>query len=386
MTHLSSCYFCGDGLETPVQTYELADGTTTVSLCRTCREKLETVIAAAGAVPPTPATAPETGSAAEDDVSGSDNPTEQANGKETETDETPFEDDLSSLDEETPGGNETPSGAETTIEEETVVAETTVEETVDETEDTAEAVSAQATEPVGTDDAVDGVEEQSAGSEPGTADGDEMFDFEDSSDDALAEETLEPELDNGADLDDPLEGEELFAEEESLKEEADDSLGTEMGDDSPEDNPTAAETGEVTDDDPLAGDSVETDNEPASDDTADGPTDSPAPRESAETPPEESTDSQPGTGEPASETGKNGGNRAGKEHDTPAETTISALEYNRVMRMLQNRNFPVDRTEIEVVAANAYDLAESECAQVIDLAVDRGLLEERDGELYRPDD
>jgi hypothetical protein len=56
------------------------------------------------------------------------------------------------------------------------------------------------------------------------------------------------------------------------------------------------------------------------------------------------------------------------------------------MRMLQNREFPVDREEIVLVASNAYDIAQSECAQVIDLAVDRGLLDERDGKLYRPED
>jgi hypothetical protein len=64
--------------------------------------------------------------------------------------------------------------------------------------------------------------------------------------------------------------------------------------------------------------------------------------------------------------------------------SISALEYNKVMRLLQNREFPVDRAEIETVAANAYGLAESDCAAVIDLAIDRGLLREEGGQLRRP--
>ena len=89
----------------------------------------------------------------------------------------------------------------------------------------------------------------------------------------------------------------------------------------------------------------------------------------------------------AGEKPKDGETNEGSADDgTQTRQTISALEYNRVMRMLQNREFPVDRPEIEFVAANAYDLAESECAQVIDLAVDRGLLVERDGQLYRPGD
>ena len=68
-----------------------------------------------------------------------------------------------------------------------------------------------------------------------------------------------------------------------------------------------------------------------------------------------------------------------------AQASISALEYNKVMRLLQNREFPVDRAEIETVAANAYDLSRSECAAVIDLAVDRGLIAETDGQLARPE-
>ncbi len=68
-----------------------------------------------------------------------------------------------------------------------------------------------------------------------------------------------------------------------------------------------------------------------------------------------------------------------------ARTTVSALEYNKVMRLLQNREFPVDREGFERVAANAYELAEHECAEVIDLAIDRGLVAERDGQLVRPD-
>jgi len=65
---------------------------------------------------------------------------------------------------------------------------------------------------------------------------------------------------------------------------------------------------------------------------------------------------------------------------------ISALEYNKVMRLLQNREFPVDREEIEIVAANAYQVARSDCATVIDVAVDRGLIAEENGQLVKPED
>jgi hypothetical protein len=53
------------------------------------------------------------------------------------------------------------------------------------------------------------------------------------------------------------------------------------------------------------------------------------------------------------------------------------------MRLLQNREFPVERAEIETVAANAYGLSQSECAEVIDLAVDRGLIDEDGANLVR---
>jgi len=68
-----------------------------------------------------------------------------------------------------------------------------------------------------------------------------------------------------------------------------------------------------------------------------------------------------------------------------AQASISALEYNKVIRLLQNREFPVDRAEIETVAANAYELSRADCAAVIDLAVDQELLDEEGGKLYRPE-
>ncbi|MEF8783331.1 MAG: hypothetical protein V5A39_09925 [Haloarculaceae archaeon] len=106
-----------------------------------------------------------------------------------------------------------------------------------------------------------------------------------------------------------------------------------------------------------------------------------------------------GTGEPAAGDGDDAGvegedvtDDAGSEDgktetsgEATTRTTVSALEYNKVMRLLQNREFPVDRAEIQTVAANAYGLAEHECAEVIDLAIDRGLIAEHDGQLVRPE-
>jgi len=88
------------------------------------------------------------------------------------------------------------------------------------------------------------------------------------------------------------------------------------------------------------------------------------------------------TGETSDEDA-NGDTSAG---DDGTEPTLSALEYNKVMRLLQNREFPVDRTEIVDLAASAYELTEPECEDVIDLAVDRGLVGQEAGTLVRPDD
>ena len=90
------------------------------------------------------------------------------------------------------------------------------------------------------------------------------------------------------------------------------------------------------------------------------------------------SDDQPDAGE-AAETADRG------EPSTDDKPSISALEYNKVMRLLQNREFPVDREEVVTVAANAYQLSEADCLAVIDLAVDRGLLAEDGDALVRPD-
>jgi len=55
----------------------------------------------------------------------------------------------------------------------------------------------------------------------------------------------------------------------------------------------------------------------------------------------------------------------------------------QVLRLLQNREFPVDRAEFQAVAAGAYDLAESDVAAVLDEAAERGLVTVEDGRIRR---
>jgi len=66
-------------------------------------------------------------------------------------------------------------------------------------------------------------------------------------------------------------------------------------------------------------------------------------------------------------------------------TPPDAETYNRVVRLLQNREFPVPRAEIEEVALNAYDIAPEDFRAVIDTAVDRGVLAEDGDQLTLPD-
>lgn len=60
--------------------------------------------------------------------------------------------------------------------------------------------------------------------------------------------------------------------------------------------------------------------------------------------------------------------------------------YNRVIRLLQNREFPIDRSEFETLASSAYEVTPAECEQVLEYAIYRGELDERDGMLRKPED
>ncbi|WP_318568959.1 hypothetical protein [Salinigranum marinum] len=69
--------------------------------------------------------------------------------------------------------------------------------------------------------------------------------------------------------------------------------------------------------------------------------------------------------------------------DPPVRDDLDRV-YHKLLRFLRNREFPIPRAEAEAVAQSAYDLTAPEAAEVIGRAVDRGVLEERDGELHRP--
>jgi hypothetical protein len=330
MAHLSSCYFCGTALESPVEAYELSGGTgaspTTVSLCPSCKEKLDIVLESAerGTLTPAgdtqPRTEPEAGA-----------PDELPEGSEaSDSPDASVEPDNGRTDQETESDKELASGDELPDDEELHEADDEIDDPFD----------------------------------------DELL----PEDDPLAEEvdanedgSLADDVD--ADEDDPLAGDVGSDSSETDEELSEEGSSDEIGRSDDGDRKMAESADNRSSVDNTADERVDDETEPAGNEQ------------------EERTQATDGQADGAS-----GGNSASDDGDngagdqTPSGTTISALEYNRVMRMLQNREFPVDREEIVLVASNAYDIAQSECAQVIDLAVDRGLLDERDGKLYRPED
>jgi hypothetical protein len=57
--------------------------------------------------------------------------------------------------------------------------------------------------------------------------------------------------------------------------------------------------------------------------------------------------------------------------------------YNKTLRLLQNRDFPVERHEIEQVAANAYQLDPQEVSDAIEALINKGLLSQEGAQLVR---
>ncbi len=67
---------------------------------------------------------------------------------------------------------------------------------------------------------------------------------------------------------------------------------------------------------------------------------------------------------------------AGSDGDEPAE-------FRTVMRLLGNREFPVERGSVVELAASAYDLDEGHVHRILDYAVDRGVIADDGGTLRR---
>ncbi len=341
METLSSCYFCGVALDEPLAEYPVVppefregEATTTATLCPACHRKLETileeVVAAAGETPQTDAAA-------------------------------------TSL---------SPATAESTTAEE-----------ADDQSDTSSAETAS---------------EEPEGSSVGLADADDLLTDPEQQTPAGTDEEFD-ETSEGADDSDDVTTEDIeamagdldpsIAEDESGETAEDDGLADAMEPDVPDElqagddeghdfeNEDATEPGQ--EDEPETVDEAENDDFGMADDTESEGDEFESESDEFETAAAEAERDD-------SETAVDAENDESESDDSEAEespvarTSVSALEYNKVMRLLQNREFPVDREEIEAVAASAYELGETECAEVIDLAIDRGLIDEEGGKLIRP--
>lgn len=98
---------------------------------------------------------------------------------------------------------------------------------------------------------------------------------------------------------------------------------------------------------------------------------SPDPSDESDGPANEST------GPDADEHGDDEGGNAAADPRPPSG-------YNRVMRLLRNRELPMDRTDAESLVAGAYDLEGHEVDAIIEFAVRTGELEEDGEQLVRP--
>lgn len=50
--------------------------------------------------------------------------------------------------------------------------------------------------------------------------------------------------------------------------------------------------------------------------------------------------------------------------------------YYKVLRLLQNREFPMERSELTTLMTGAYDITEPQCERILETAIERGVLVE----------
>jgi hypothetical protein len=60
-----------------------------------------------------------------------------------------------------------------------------------------------------------------------------------------------------------------------------------------------------------------------------------------------------------------------------SDASVTKAEYRKVIRLLRNRDQPVERREIESLATSAYGLTAAQCATILDTALTQGHLEQR---------
>ncbi|WP_436929598.1 hypothetical protein [Halosimplex halobium] len=339
MDRLSSCYFCGAAPDATLEEHPVvpesldpgAEAQTTAVLCRTCSRKLDAVLdTVVGAVEDGDATA---GTGPGGDAASADSASGEGTGDDLES---TLGDDEEIL---TPLGDD-----ESTAEE---AAEASDMEFGDDRE------ADGADDDGGPDDGDDPSKARKYTRSRGAG-------FRKEDDDTVESGSLTGgAFDDGDDEDE--------GDSESLT----GGAFSDDGDDAGSGRSTAAD-GESSD--PLAGGSADESAESGSGTSS-------SEKSSAGSSPDD------GSGGQSSSDQSSGGPSGGDTSDSDGDHRVSMtrLENTKVMRLLENREFPVDKEEFVVVAANAYQVSQSDCEKVIDLAVEHGLLREEDGQLYGGD-
>ncbi|WP_299330497.1 hypothetical protein [Haloplanus sp.] len=78
-------------------------------------------------------------------------------------------------------------------------------------------------------------------------------------------------------------------------------------------------------------------------------------------------------GDATEDAGDDAETEAGADTDPDPDVPES---YYKVLRLLQNREFPMERGELTTLVTAAYDVSEPECERILETAVDRGVLVE----------
>ena len=149
---------------------------------------------------------------------------------------------------------------------------------------------------------------------------------------------------------------------------ADDSSGPPASpDDGGADRTGAPETDPIADPGSTSGDDVDTDPTPGDADSLAGG----------------DNGAEATAGDSTHDTGAAAGTRETGAAGTAgtADVDEEPEEFRTVMRLLNNREFPVDRAMVTELAAGAYDLEDREVAEILEYAIERGILVEEGGQL-----
>lgn len=153
------------------------------------------------------------------------------------------------------------------------------------------------------------------------------------------------------------------------------TVETDDVDDSDADTHSQGETDEDVDDDPAEAETEDSDHtgdeeeSPAESASVDDEPDSDAADE-------ESADEEDPDGDAADEENAD-------DEESP-EYTFERWQFNKIVRLLQNREFPVEIDELTVLADSAYEIDEPTTHEVIDALVERGVVVDNGETLTRP--